>query len=598
MESLFQPLEAKIVFGQSPVTGFPSRVTIHRIEQQAGAAPGSAIVSYAEKRAEDATPKMGCTAKISYGETLIFRGTIGHAPTRIAADDDTVELVLFDDKWAAGAQRIGQHGIGTQQATTDGAVGSGGFKDVVFDFVFNRDATPNKDPAALDFCTGSNAVSWTLKDIIKFIFKYYIPSTVATVVDAAFGDAAWARVPQHVDILDQKATQALDSICALAGMTWTFLYADAASKFLAIRPGTGTQRQVQLASVGTGGNASGANAWYATELTSSLKVTDCAHVFQVLSAPVIKETTYSTYGTNPMLVGVLGFKHEEFVARARVDVTKYAANNLGCNLTAGSLPKKIRTELCTRLMDDGTAYYSAAQLVSDRTLQERAKHAEVALWISDDGTEANARLCTGGYRIDTERGLIDFRRELELATATPGVRQKVVIADWTRAALWMTCSTVLETVQSVEDTKAGDYLATPACMIARQPHLVPERRLAPLWLPGLTNPTVVYKALATDPENPLNEEKYVDVTQALADGLTAAENVAPPIESEIEATFELFPLLNVGDLIAVKGRAIGALGTEVVVQLSYGLHHDFTTHIRATNAIAGVTPAKLAQRRR
>ena len=597
---VFIPDAVRLHIATSPITVAPLTATIHRIELFAGMSIDSAVVSFEHAKADNPTYRMGdaCHITTGSGEVLI-RGVVGFAPIAIGTDDDHLQLTIFSDKWTMAAKRIGQIGIGTQPTTPTADVGTRGFKDQGFDISFNPDGRPNKAPSSLEFSLGSNAVYWTLKDILGFVFQYYIPTTVCTLnAVTELTSAAWLRCPTHFNLTGQTALEAIENVVKLTGETWALDYypapGTAVSAFRAVRLGAGAVRNSQLFKPWQRAAASWADENNPTEAQVQGSIEECRDIVQVVSGQIIKEHTYSNKESAPaagdaLLTAVSGFKDPEYKVRFAVDVSKYTLNNLGGNLTAGAKPKKLCSELCTRINAAGAAYITAAEIAADPTLQF-AQRLEPQLWLSLDGTSANAKHIRGGFRLDKENGTLDLKPTLEISDpATTDKSSTLDVTNWSTVAIALTVATVLE----YHDYKAntGDsYLPDPRYDLVHKTDLVPERRQLS-WLPALTGvPNAVVSVAASA------EEKYVDFDsrlEAIADAIGAS---SPAIETPLTLRLELFPIWHIGDQVKIVGRNLGQTGNEIITRISFSVHHDYVTEVEATNIVASIDPEKFARR--
>jgi hypothetical protein len=593
-QGVFTPPAADVSLEGVVFNYWPIKPHIVEIRQFAGMAYGTATICYPAHYAADAEPQMGKGAVLRLDNKVVFRGIVADGPFAMNAENDEVQLLLLDDKWRMASTVVGQIGIGTQ----GDPAGSEGFKDVAFELVFNRDGRPNKDPAAREFNTGSGAVYWTLSDVMRWLFDYYIPSSVVTLdADLLSGDG-YARIPSNLNLMGQQAHQAVDTVAQLAGESWGLIPGNSASAFIPIRAGSGTRRNVYLIAPRTGRRATEANRYYATSCNVPKNLRDSRDVYQAVSSPIVKESTYTSAGENPLLVLLAGFKDKEYEARYKVDVTKYLANNLGANLSSGSRPKRMLQNLCTRLNTAGTAYLTAAEIAATPALQLNERLKKPFVWVSLTGAEADAQLCVEGHRLDLENGLLDFESRIGLlpdAGAEPD--QITVVANgrtWASVHVWLTAATVLEMPAYAQSSAERQYLPMQAYQVLQRTDLVPERRQN-VWLPDLDgNNNAVSKILA-GPED--EEEKYVDVDDRLSEAVASAIDSTPDVATPVELDFAFVPLFDLGDRIAMKGRQVGASGDEVVVEIAYQFLEGTptSTHVRATNVLGAMDPEQFVE---
>ena len=586
----FSPVNAVVLFDDGvPIAERPLYATIESVRQYAGAAIGSALVSYPANRPDNPAASMGVRARIKIGNTFLFSGIVGSTPVEVGGSSDSMQLIMFDDKFLLQTRNIGQIGIGSDIVN--------GFPDVGFNVVFNANGRPNKDPSELTFCTGSGAVYWTLRDVLNFVFAWYVDSSVATVAAAEIAHSAWAAVPSHVNLLGQNALQAIDAIAEIAGESWALIPSAAASTYRSVREGNGTQRLAGEFRPNAEASVEGAGEGHPSETRVGASIQNCRDVYQAVSAPILKECGYTNKGMNPLLARVTAAKDKEYAdgARFQADVTKYNAWNLGSNLSAGSPPKPWSGQLVTRLKADGSGYVTKAEMTADPLLANN-KRAAISVWVSADGTDGNLKLVTGGYRIDTDKATIDFKTTLEIASATPGgTAETLEVSSWSTAKVLLAVATVLELPEDYTTTAStGAYLVSPMTQMISKPDLVPERRQN-LYLPDLSSSDA---HAISSPSTGGIEEKYVSVTTRLFDAAMGALRRSPSIETPIDILLELFPLWNVGDRLVLVGRNLGQTGDEVITEIEYGIHHQYETRVKASNLMASVDPEKFVRHRR
>ena len=591
---VYIPPAAGVHLDHSMMVEFPVRSTIQRVEQYAGTAIGSCTFGYPANHAQAANRRMGTRCRITIGADTIFRGAIVHGPISIGQTEDEVWFVAVDDKWLMNAHKVGEIGIGTMGTPA----GAEGFTDVGFEVVFNPDGRSNKAPGATtyDFNTGSTAVPWTLRDIMQFIFTHYVETDVAQCASGAIAHAAYDITPVGLNLVGQSAVAAIDQVAQLAGESWGLIPGANYSSFVAVRAGAGTVRNVQLNMPGFGAVLASASDGSAGETSVQTSIQNCRDGYQAISAPIVKEVVHTNMGADALLSRVVGFSsgglEKEYVARFEVVVTKYTANHLGRDLSAGSRPKPWRSGNVTRVNAAATAYLSAAQIAADPTLLGN-RAADTPVWLAKDGVEATACLLTGGYRISREHGTIDFKATLEAAPAEAGQPpQSIAITDWPAVGIWMTPATVLEIPESAVTTPSARYLDKPITDPIRKTDLVPERR-QDAWVPDPAGgPNAKLKL------SPGAEEKYVDVGPRLAEIAASALARSPKIETPIQVTLPFFPIWQLGDRVALIGRPLGQTGDEVITEITWQVHHEYETRLRATNVMSAVDPSKILGRRK
>lgn len=576
--SIYRALEARLTLDQQTFEFAPIVVHVRECGTYAGAQIGSAVVSYPAHYAEGAALELGKSASISVGGRTIFKGVVGADPYSVDDQTDEVELVLYDDKWLISAKVIGQIGIGTRGTPA----GAKGFADVAFETVFNSDGKPNKDDSFYEFLTGTSAAYWTLKDVMQWIFQYYVDPTISTVAAAQLVGAGYARTPSDLNLIGKTALQAIDSVAQMAGETWGLVpeeneSGDVISVFRSVRPGAGTQRTVKLFRPRGRARADSASEWHASSVKISGSVQDSRDVFQAVSAPIVQETTYTSEGGSRLLVQVPGFKDKKYAVRYGVDVTNYSSRSLGSDLSEGSPPKPWLTHLLTRVLD--ASYITAAQLVADPTLLYTPQISEPILWVNPD--ESGFRLCKGGYRIDPKNATLDLAQELELFRDVGDDPEKVKIEDWSHVTLLLTVATVLEYPVHAETDAGSRFLPTEFYSVISKTDLVPERRFSN-GLPDLAG----NKNAIVSPAGAL--EDYVDVVERLQDSVDSAIEATPEIETPFELSFPFWPEIDIGDRVALVGRSLQVTGNEVVTEIEYRFAEGIPdeVRVRATSVTA------------
>lgn len=582
--SVFKPLQAVLTLEENPFSFVPLVVAVRRISLRAGADVGTAVVDYPATYASNPVAAIGKRASIKIGETMVFRGAIASAPLEVGVDRDEFQIILSCDKWIMKRNIIGQAAIGSTV---------GGFNDVGYDVVFNKDGQPNKDPDAdvLDFCLGSSAAYWTAEDMLRFVFANYIDEDVAVISDDTTLPEEFLVTPSHVNLVGQTALQAIDTICQIAGVSWGLIPDDEASVFVVVKPQTGTAKTVRLFQPKFEAGVSSAGTQHATGGRVEKTMLSSHDYFQAISGCMVIESTFTNQGDSPLLTRAIGFVDKKFVARFKVDVTAYQANSLGQSLSAGAKPKPWLGSLVTRIKDDGSAYITAEEMDADPELRHAKRVDGPVVWLSQDSDIDNARLVTGGLRVDLENCTIDFEKKIQLARSVATDSSKpddvVSIDSYGSIYLWVTAAVVTELVEYDEQSAPSSYLPLAHHQVIRKDDLVPEHRINSL-LPDLATQTNRNaKELFAE-----EEEAYVDVTDQLAAIASAALVASSILECRLELAFLTFPLFNIGDWVTVQGRDIGLTGKEVVVGIEYDVVENYQTTIQCTNVIAGVAAGK------
>lgn len=578
-------LQASITFAE--VLQAPARILT--VEKFAGTAVGRARIAFPSLYASDATVGLGERASVYLDGTLIFRGVVSIVPLEIDYGRDMLEVILSDDKWQLMRFTVGQFGIGTIEVVDD-RYDESGFTDVGHEVTFNKNGRPNKMPGDLDFSTANDAEWWTLKDCMRFIFRHYVDEDDAR-VSAGDLDGDYSRIPTHLACNGMPAIQAIDTIAALAGESWGLKPLSGYSEFRRVRPGEGTARYARFFVPKAGAKVTSADRWTGRRLSCESSIGNCRDRHQAVSAPVVKETTYSNFSivpeVDPLLVRLEDFTDKKYAARFTVDVTKYDQHGLGASYRSGARAKPWMTKLLTRLSSDGSAYLTAAQLASNPALLQNPR-VDVSVWVSADQDIANAQLCSGGYTIDCDHAHIDFEAELDVVQAGGGTAA-LTIDDWDEAGVWLTVATVLEFPEYAQSEDEDSYLPSEFFNLIAKSDLVPERRAA-VKLPDLESANV--HAIATVAAT---EEQYVSVTTQLEAEVEAAVRWSPEIETPLTVYLPFMPTAEIGDQLTISGRNVKATGDEVITEITYNCDREFATELRATNVMSGVDASQIAR---
>jgi len=279
-----------------------------------------------------------------------------------------------------------------------------------------------------------------------------------------------------------------------------------------------------------------------------------------------------------------------FARRYRVNVTAYKTHGLGSDRVAGAAAKPWLAKLVTRLGSD--KYYAPASDLIKTPVLEQAERAPIAVWLSLDGTIEKAKLLSGGYKINVDKGILDVESKPAVLSDTDRAKTKdISISSWGNVGIWLTVATVLEEFEIASSPENTVYLPEPVAEIIRRNDLVPERRQNS-YLPKLTGTN----SHAIDTISETSEEKYVDVTARINDTLSAIFDSSPEVECPISATLPFFPIWAIGDRVRIQGRNSGATGREVITKIQYGVYEQFETRIEATNIMISVDPEKFVGR--
>jgi len=542
----------------------------------AGATPGSVVVEYPTVYAEPGAVSIGQTARLTIGSKTVFRGTVGAAPFAVSAGSDSLSLILYDDKWRMNRRIVGEPDIGP-----NGDEWNKYFTDVGQEIIFNKDNRPNKDPAELDFCTGSNAVYWTLSTALQAVFEWWVDDDIDLYIGGL--DSVYNRKPAHFVAKGSTALSAVDQLFEMAGDTWALRPDAEGNVARRCRPGYGTRRTLRMFDPKTRKSVTSGSKWSLDNIDINITMLNNRDVHAAESSPIVVESTYSTAGGDPLLYRVEDFTDKKFAARYAVNVGNYAANGLGVDLSDGSRPKRWLPRLVTRMAASGDTYVTAAQIAASPILAELPA-LDLQLWLVPSGASFdNAQLVLSGYEIDTEHCLVDFEKEIEVVNDA-GESGTGSVEDWSDVDIWLTVATVLESREYKIFGFAEPYLPEQYTKLLDKSDLQPERRYKSL-MPDLDTASVNDAVQIAWSE----EEKYIDVTDDLQDAVLSSLAASPQTEISMQIGLPFFPVLDIGDRVVLAGRDTDATGDEIVTHITYRAV-EARTSLDATNVVAGVDP--------
>jgi hypothetical protein len=592
MDAVFQPPEVNLFMDTPALSDAPVRAVLYSIEQHAGAAVGNATVGYPANVADNPDATMGTPARIEIGNDVVFRGIVLHGPVEVNDNEDMLQLLLMDDKYLLTNKPIGSPFVGN---VPDVETGTYGFTDVGFEVVFNADGKPDKDPAKIMFKLGPTAVFWTLRDVMKFIFQYYVSASVATLdAEKELARPSYDVIPSHLNLVGQTQLQAIETVAKMAGESWTLIPGKDASAFHSVVSGVGTVRTVSLFRPFNRAGAESATEAHAQKVSIGASIENCYDLHYCVSKNAVVEMLHTNIGSEPLLLSVSTSADKEWPRYFKVDVSKYETYGLGRNRTANATPRPWLKRLVTRLNAARTAYITAAQIVSAPALASN-ESAQIPIWFALDGNINNVVLLKGGYRIHAENGTIDVGQvDADGSTCVQPVSgAKIAIADedWANVGIWMTVATDTG-LPEIAVSALTPYLADSRYQVIQKPDIIPEARHNSL-LPDLTS---------SDPNARTQiavsaEEAYIDVGDKLQSAADFAAALCPQIETPLDITLPFFPVWQIGDRIAIEGRNLGATGNEVIDAITFDVYECFETRIHATNIMSAINPEQALRRR-
>lgn len=568
MKPAFAPAKAKLKASIGFASAMIAPEAVERIELRSGTALSTAVVNFPTLFGEAPDVNMGDSASISIGAETVFRGVVGSVPVQVEDGADSTRVVLYCDKFRMRRFVVGQPGIGTQ-----GADGAYGFLDVGFVLCFNENGAPNRMKDALDFCTGSNAVYWTLRSILEFIFEYYVDRQITMDYDDL--DEVFDRCPSHVMLSDMRALEAVDHVIRLAGATWGIDCSGGDSEVVVVRSGRGRVRHVPLFAPHGGNSIAQASEFSASSVYGNAQIINSFTRYVARSGPRIMETTLWS-GEGEMLRRVPiqnGGKH--FVKYVS-NVSAYAAHGLGASRSPGAKAKAWLPTLQTRIREDGS-YVTAAQILEDASLLNNPC-AEIKVWVAPDGVREHACLCQNGYDIDLDESAIYFEHTVTLMEFNLNSFSASVQPD---SLVGVSVAVVLDDAVLFDYTQAGKYLDNDHYMIVDKPEILPVERH------NLVMPKKEEVITMADSDDP---ERYVDVRGQIESIAKASAKATPMLECEAKIVMPGFPLVQIGNRIKMTGRRMKLTGDEVAVSVTYHVDRAYTTEIEINNTPAVVDP--------
>lgn len=551
------------------VFAYEGTAQILQIAKYAGSQIGSATIAYRANYA-DGVPPVGAEMVLSLNGTVVWRGVIMEAPATISEDEDQVLLVGACDKELLDREIVGAVGIGSQAG--------GGFRHVGYDITFNPGGAPNRQATGRDFDKGSSAAYWTLEQILRWVFDYYVQATSVTLTGflPSFG---WSQVLPDISLAGQSALQAIDYLCGLAGESWGLRYRTGGSEFVSIRPGTGDDAYVSVFQPKNRASASNVTDQHGyVSVRRSLRLSRSTHC--AISGRMVIETTYQS-GTSELLTRSTTFKDPDakYTQHYLVDVTAYAAHGLGQSLTAGARPKPWRDALVSRL--NGSSYMTAAEIDAVAARKTTAPQARPVIWIKLTDSHDVWFMCHGGSKIDTEHCRLSFQDEVtlmltdDLVSAAEDLegwnldhfvtvdqaekKANVVVADWALVTVRLTIATEIEERETADVFGGGTVWGR---VLIQRDDLIPEARINST-LPDLTD-----MAASVDVASG-TREMYVSQQDALQTACELSVRSSPGVETEIRARMPFVPIFEIGARLRVQGRSLGTTGNEAIKEISY-----------------------------
>jgi hypothetical protein len=536
--------------------------TILSVRTEVGNSIGTAVVRYELLHGESGMASVGEHARIAIGGTTVFRGSVGYSELVVEDGDDYNEIMLVDDRFLMQALTVGQPDIGTNE---DGS----GFSDVGWDIVFNADGVPNKAPDELDFNTGSNAESWTLRSILEMVCEFWLDDTIS--LNAGSLPDVFDSIPTSVSMTGMTGLQAVDSVFQLAGTDWCLDYGSSGSQVEACPGSIG--RTIYLGAPKGGTTAESLSYTDAGDCRFRNRVLDSFDRVHAVSGPVVVETTYNT--ANGLLVKDAAFKDKQYALRFKVDVTQYAGNGLGQSLSAGSKPKPWLQQLVTRMSDDGDSYLSVSAMSALAALD--SARPEYKLWITDGD---DRWLLTGKFAIDADNGYILMESSVEVA-ASNGTSTTLALTDERQASMEVafTVATLTDMRREFSTASSGSYLPDHHHRMIEVTSLTPEVRINS-YLPDLDSDEPGASVQVAS-----SAEDYVSVDDRLEEAAEAELTASPKVENSGRVELPFMPVLSVGNTVGFSGRATG-MSNVYVRSIDYYVHREYSTIITVGNVAA------------
>lgn len=560
--------------GAAPVTAY-----VRRISLGMGAAPGECELYFPSTPVGIHSWAQGIKVAAFRDTECIFSGVVVDNSEHIGSSTNEVTLSCLDVRHEMAAIQIGQYGIGPIAT-------SGGWPQVGYDLVFNADNKPNRSvnvdsTGKYTFSTKIGAQYWTPRDIVDFMFYWYVSSTICQFLPGTYWDGVLSQRTPELNLSHCDVPTAISRVMACVGGSW-------AVNFVGVPGGTAAamipivegidpywSHVIHIDSVNSSTTPS---EWTTDSLNLRNSVRNSWDRIEVLSAPAAVESALHDGTTNPPLVKVSTGKElpPNCICYYAVDVTKYTANNLGSDLLTGDAPKKWRHSLLTRKNSSG---YVAA-LTDIRTGDDFP--CSEAIWLSED-SGATWKRVKSGVHIDFEKMRLYVHRSGQYyGTAVGDMALSWDITSSTGVRILFTVATELELPRLYVATVPSPYLPVRRTVRVIRREFNQHLRYKS-YLPDLasTNPntyTIMAASTLEDYDSPDADLKRI------ADQLLTMRQT---MECNVSLSLPFFPKLTIGDSITFAPlNLVSAGGTMRVTSIEYDCR-ALEVSITANNNIVG-----------
>lgn len=524
--------------------------------------------------------------KLYRGTTPIFHGHTVETITPITDSDTTVTLRAVDVRYAMAAKQIGQYGIGPTDTI-------GGWPGYGYDLRFNPDGRPNRSASpeasgVYTFDSTPSAQPWTYAQLLQFLFFWYVDSDLITLqtgnLDGSF-DTVLPGYALQIGTLPAN----LDRILSTLGGTWSLTYTgslgDDTPPYFQPVTATSTPPVTHPIHLNDRDHKAPPSVYSASSATITRSTRRSYDNVEVSSSPLITEATFASRDIYDAGMPTLLVRHTDTVdilgyhGYFDVDVTQYAAANLGASLAAGSLPKPWHSHLVTRI--DPDTYNSSGAAVADRFVAPGnpgvGEPVQLGnwLWISVNSGDSWVKV-KSGVRIDPQRCRVYYRPTITTDVYRDGEPLTFTIDATGTLDMAITAAVTTEYPQIAGSTST--YLPIPRTKRILRRDLQPTAR-------AISFAAIAPSDTGNDSTIPSNLTATYGIYDTVLPQLETIrdELVAARQTSEIAVTLRLpfAPMISHGDAITVTPAEL-SLGTLRVTGVNFD-PATLDTSISATN---------------
>lgn len=435
--------------------------------------------------------------------------------------------------------------------------------------VFNEGGRPNCHPTNSEFYDGKDAVFWTAAKAVKRLRTYMVRSSWS-LADATID--AVSDLNRAIKPYDARGERVLKAICEVlqrAGCRMTFRYASGTCVPVIVGPsGSGTFGIDLRPDLETDRES--------YELSVGFDDRKTTPVMYAMSGQYRQETTYSSKGTRPLLVGSTSTDNE-YAWQYAIQVQNYDAHSLGESLASGSVPLKIEHELVSRRSGLGT-YHTPAEVTAEPLVGAAVDVREtVAIY---DTTSASWLRLVGGIRLwlDAKDGVV-LRLKASVSVAAESGKTRKIDVSAACPDVRFTGSTVIRANRVVSATSLAQDTSTDSDAALNFPQIIPSRRYNST-LPGSSINTWVSV-------NPTAIAIYRDVDDLLAAMLAGPYQQRARNVNVVDCYLPFVPdEVPIGAVLEVAGDTseLGLSGHEIITAASWDLG-DVDVRIQASDAV-------------